>query len=50
MLTERIEGSRDLLMRDNLLLLFPKMSRVRTMHAWLCSDLACVDTTPRVVA
>ena len=31
-----------MLMCDNVLLLFPKMPQVRTMHAWLCSDLACV--------
>ena len=29
-----------MLMRDDLSLLFPKMPQVRTMHAWLCSDLA----------
>ena len=31
-----------MLMRDDFLLLSPKMPQVRTMHAWLCSDLGCV--------
>ena len=35
-------------MHDNFLLLFPKMPQVKTMYAWLCSDLACVYITARV--
>ena len=31
-----------MLMRDDFLLLFPKMPQVRIIHGWLCSDLACV--------
>ena len=31
-----------MLMRDDFHLLFSKMPEVRTMHVWLCSDLACV--------
>ena len=29
-------------MCDDFLLLFPKILEVSTVHAWLCSDLACV--------
>jgi len=29
-------------MHDDFVLLFPKRPQVSTMHAWLCSDLACV--------
>ena len=31
-----------MLMCDDFLLLSPKIPQVRTMHTWLCSDLACV--------
>jgi len=34
-----------MLMRDNFLLLFSKRPQVRTMYAWLCSDLACVSNS-----
>ena len=37
-----------MLMHDDFLLLFPKIPQVKTMHAWLCSDLACVYITDRV--
>jgi len=31
-----------MLMHEDFLLLFANMPQVTTMHAWLCSDLACV--------
>ena len=34
-----------MLMRMALFLLFPKRPQVRTMYAWLCSDLACVSNS-----
>ena len=44
----RQQKFRSLWMHDDFLLLFPKMPQVKAVHAWLCSNLACVYTTARV--